>query len=146
MKTLEIISCDKVDWEDLNCFLKRFYGKTKGKFLTEHGDWWYKSHRNSLAIVKGSDIACYCALIPTCVSIRGIRKAALWWVDLVVAHRYRGMGLQSDIDRYLRESKELVLGFPNELAAMIHRKHGWGVREDGLVLMLPLIPDQIKSF
>jgi hypothetical protein len=41
--------------------------------------------------------------------------------------------------------EELKLGFPNSVAAQIHRKHGWRVREDMRVLMLPLRPLSVKK-
>ena len=55
------------------------------------------------------------------------------------------MGLQTLFDQRVREMADLLLGFPNELAGTIHHKHGWGVREDAQVLLLPLIPSNVKS-
>jgi hypothetical protein len=98
-----------------------------------------------VAAVKGDQVAAYCAVIPTKCIVNGHKHSAFWWVDLIVAPEFRGLGLQRMLDQEIRR-KDLILGFPNELAARIHRKHGWGVREDGQVLMLPLQPSKIKSF
>jgi hypothetical protein len=53
--------------------------------------------------------------------------------------------LQSLFDQRVREIADLILGFPNALAANIHRKHAWGVREDMQVALLPLIPSKLKT-
>ncbi len=43
----------------------------------------------------------------------------------------------------MRAAAPLIVGFPNALAAKIHRRHGWGVREDLEIRMMPLRPRQI---
>ncbi len=72
----------------------------------------------------------YCAVIPTAMRVAGERVDAAWWVDLVVDPDHRGRGLQRAFDEKVRAAAPLIVGFPNTLAAVIHRKHGWGVRED----------------
>jgi GNAT superfamily N-acetyltransferase len=145
MAQLKLISAHDVDESQLICALKKFYGKAKGDFLEQHGDWWYQGKKNSLAIIHGDKIAAYCALIPNRCLLNGAETDVIWWVDLVVSPEYRGKGLQTKIDSELRNSNKLILGFPNKLAAKIHRRHGWGVSENGIDLMLPLKPVEIKS-
>jgi hypothetical protein len=52
--------------------------------------------------------------------------------------------LQTLFDLRLKEMADLLLGFPNSLAAKIHQKHSWGVREDMQIMLLPLLPQQVK--
>jgi hypothetical protein len=114
-------------------------------FLNQHGTWWHHSDRNRLVLKIGDEIAGYCAVIPTKVSVMGSVHSALWWVDLVIAPEFRGRGLQMLFDQRVREMADLILGFPNEMAANIHRKHAWGVRGDMQVALLPLIPGKLKT-
>ena len=58
---------------------------------------------------------------------------------------FRGRGIQSLLDQEVRKRYPLLLGFPNRTAAAIHRRHGWGVREDGRVYLLPLRPSRLRS-
>jgi hypothetical protein len=61
-------------------------------------------------------------------------------MDLFVPPKERGRGLQRVTDDFARSLPGLHLGFPNHLAAKIHHGHGWGVRDDLAVMMLPLRP------
>ena len=136
---------DNISRIDLNAFLKQNFSASKASFLEKHGSWWYGGDRNRWVILVGDHIAAYCAVIPAKVWINNQSESALWWVDLVVAPQYRGQGLQSIFDREILQRSEIKLGFPNELAAKIHRKHGWGVLEDLSALMLPLEPLRLKQ-
>lgn len=146
MSDVKIISGAELEDKNLHPFFKSVYGEKKSKFLSNHGGWWYRQYLSSNAVVKDNQIAAYSAVIPTTCIIKGNEHSAVWWVDLVVAPEFRRQGLQHLLDLNIREKNKLVLGFPNELAAQIHRKHGWGVREDGKVMMLPIKPVEIKSF
>ena len=129
---------------DLNRFLSEVFPPYKGSFLSRYGAWWHGGDQNRWVVTVDREIAGYCAVIPGRVLVEGEIQPAIWWVDLVISSRFRGRGLQSIFDTRIREMDILKLGFPNELAANIHRKHQWGVREDLAVLMLPLQPTHIR--
>jgi GNAT superfamily N-acetyltransferase len=126
--------------EKVRAFLARFYRPEKVRFLHRHGEWWHRGNDNRWAILVKGNLAAYCAVIPLDCVANGQTHSAVWWVDLIVAPEHRGRGLQSLFDERLRLLSELKLGFPNQLAARIHRKHGWGVRDDFRILLLPLDP------
>jgi GNAT superfamily N-acetyltransferase len=129
----------------LHAFLERFFGTSKADFLCRHGEWWHGSSENRLVIETEGTIAAYCGVQPVRVLVDGAARDALWWIDLVVAPEFRGRGLQTLFDREVRERCDLLLGFPNELAARIHRKHGWGVREDLRAMLAPLRPLAVNA-
>ena len=139
-----LLDATQVDPNELDTFLRCVYPPLRCNFLKEHGNWWHVSSSNRLVVKVGGQIAGYCAVIPTSVWIAGRVHPALWWVDLVIAPEFRGQGLQTLFDQRVRGMADLLLGFPNELAGIIHRKHGWGVREDAKVLLLPLVPSRVR--
>jgi hypothetical protein len=141
--SIELLAADGLEREMLAEFWNRCYGPRKSEFLSSHSEWWYRGSKNSLAIVSQGQIAAYCALIPVKCAISGRATKACWWLDLIVAPEFRGKGLQKLIDKELRDNHELLLGFPNDIAAKIHRKHSWGVRENGATMMLPIRPHKI---
>jgi GNAT superfamily N-acetyltransferase len=145
MSTITLSNADEVSPDQLSDFLGRFYSPVKGEFLHHHGDWWHKGNSNRWVLLVDGALAAYCAVIPTQIVLDGTPTPALWWVDLVVAPEFRGQGLQSIFDEKIRLAAEIKLGFPNRLAADIHRKHGWNVRNDLQVLMLPLQPRRIRT-
>ena len=145
MSDPKLLDASQVDPSELDAFLRRVYSPRKSDFLKAHGAWLHRSNANRLIVQVDGQIAGYCALIPTQVWAARKVHSALWWVDLVIAPEFRGRGLQSIVDKRVREMSNLLLGFPNELARIIHRKHGWGVREDARVLLLPLDPPHVKS-
>ncbi len=140
-----VTTAAQVDRSALEAFLFRLYPPAKAEFLCLHGAWWHGGDENRWVLSVDGQIAGYCAVIPTRVLIEGDETPAIWWVDLVIAPEFRGRGLQSLFDTQIRETAMLKLGVPNALAAKIHRKHGWGVREDYQVLLLPLQPPQVKT-
>jgi GNAT superfamily N-acetyltransferase len=135
----------EVDADALHAFLARFFGDAKAGFLRRHGTWWHGGEVNRLVLLAGGEVAAYCGVIPVRVAIDGGVHDALWWIDLVVAPEFRGRGLQALFDREVRARAPLLLGFPNELAAAIHRKHGWGVREDLRAVLAPLDPRRLNA-
>ncbi len=139
-----LTTADQVDPTALAGFLEREYPGPKSAFLIQHGAWWHGSDLHRLVLLVEGGIAGYCAVIPARVWVGGEAQTALWWVDLVISSAFRGRGLQTLFDSRVKEMADLLLGFPNELAAKIHRKHGWGVREDLQVLLLPLRPLGVK--
>jgi len=124
----------------LHDFLLRFYPPAKCEFLQTHGDWWYGDRENRWVLLMGDEIAGYCAGISTRILADQQVIPAIWWVDLLIAPQFRGLGLQSHFDRKIQELNTLKLGFPNARAAAIHSRHGWNVRDDLQVRLLPLFP------
>jgi len=140
MTTHSIMTANDVDRDDLSSFLGRFYSQKKVRFLREHGEWWHRGDDNRWVVLEDGRVAAYCAIIPGKVRLGGRVVDVAWWVDLIVAPEYRGRGLQRLFDERVKGSAPLILGFPNALAAAIHRKHGWGVSEDLRVALCPLRP------
>ncbi|MCH9647224.1 MAG: GNAT family N-acetyltransferase [Deltaproteobacteria bacterium] len=140
LRTAEEVSPDR-----LRSFLEASFGPQKAEFLHHHGSWWHRGEGNRWVIQVEEEIAAYCAVTPIECVVGDQRIPALWWMDLVVAPAFRGRGLQTLFDVEVRRRAPLLLGFPNELAARIHRKHGWGVREDLKTLLLPLDPPRLNA-
>jgi hypothetical protein len=140
-----ISSAQDVPAETLSAFFDRNFAPSKSKFLMNHGAWLYRGEDNRWLIEEGGEVAAYCAVIPTAMRVGEEHVEATWWVDLVVDENHRGEGLQSAFDGKVRATAPLIVGFPNALAAKIHRGHGWGVREDLEVRMLPLRPLEIAK-
>lgn len=139
MKT-RLVTAAEVDANELQKFLARFYSQKKCLFLKEHGEWLHRGAHNRWVLIVDGQIGGYCSLIPTQMLIKGKVTPAVWWVDLVIAPELRGKGLQTVFDQKIRSVNMLKLGFPNHIAAQIHAKHNWGVRNDLQVLVLPLRP------
>lgn len=143
--TIQLLSAAEIDSTQLTSFLERFFGSTKADFLRKHGAWLHGSQENRWVLLVDGVLAGYCAVIPTQVCVEGKELSAIWWVDIIVAPEFRGQGLQSHFDQKLQQDNLLKLGFPNELAANIHRKHQWGVREDLQVRLCPLRPLNVSQ-
>ena len=143
--TVEMSSALEVNQDALDAFLRRFFGPGKASFLAEHGAWLHGGNENRWILKVDGTIAGYCAVIPTVIDAGGLTAPAVWWVDIMIAPEFRGQHLQSYFDRKLQDNPVLKVGFPNEVAAKIHRKHHWGVREDLQVLLCPLKPLQVRQ-
>lgn len=135
----------EVDPAALRAFLERCFGAQKARFLERHGTWWHGGRENRMALLVDGAVAAYCGVIPARCRVAGEALEAVWWNDLVVAPELRGRGLQRIFDRAVRQRCGLLLGFPNELAARIHRRHGWGVRDDLRAVMAPLRPPRLAA-
>lgn len=135
-----IVTAAEIEPGELNSFLSRFYSRAKCDFLRAHGNWWHGGIQNRWVLLVEDRIAGYCAVIPTQVLFHTQVLPAIWWVDLVIAPEFRGLGLQSLFDEKIRQMDGVILGIPNTLAAGIHARHGWGVRNDLQALLLPLMP------
>lgn len=144
MPKIELLDASKIEASDLDAFLRQVYTPRHCRFLREHGEWWHRGNSNRLVILVDGTMAGYCSLIPANIRVGERVHPALWWVDLIIKPEFRGRGLQSRFDQHVRGSASLLLGFPNDIAGRIHRKHGWGVREDERMILLPLIPSQIR--
>lgn len=145
MKEIQLKTAEQVETNLLDTFLRRMYPPLKSNFLIQYGGWWHRTKAHQLIVQVGEQIAGYCAVIPTKIWSAGEVRSALWWVDLVIAPEFRGLGLQTIFDQRVRKMSDLLLGFPNPLAAKIHKKHLWGVRDDMRIMMLPLQPLLAKS-
>lgn len=143
--TVQLLTAAEIDPTQLTAFLERFFGSTKAEFLREHGAWLHGGQENRWVLLVDGVLAGYCAVIPAQVCVGGAELSAIWWVDIIVAPEFRGQGLQSYFDQKLQQDNLLKLGFPNELAAKIHRKHQWGVREDLQVRLFPLRPLKVNQ-
>jgi len=143
--TVQLLTAAEIDPTQLTTFLERFFGSSKAEFLREHGAWLHGGQENRWVLLVDGVLAGYCAVIPAQVCVGGKELSAIWWVDIIVALEFRGQGLQSHFDQKLQQDNLLKLGFPNELAAKIHRKHQWGVREDLQVRLCPLRPLNVNQ-
>lgn len=135
---VELLDATMVDPDELDALLRQVYSAEKSNFLRQHGAWHHRGNHNRFLIRKDGELAGYCAVMPSEVSLKGQTEPVMWWIDLFVLSTFRGQGLQSRLDLKVRDSSRTLLGIPNELATEIHRKHGWGVRDDYHVMLLPL--------
>lgn len=140
----EVVTVDHVSDEKLNSFLEEVFSPTKAAYLRDHGTWLHRSSENRWLIVIDGEIAAHASYIMTTSLVAGDLHSVRWLVDMVVHPNFRGMGLWKIIDEKLRGTPELKLGFPNEIAAKIHAKNGWGIRNDLRYMILPLRPLQLK--
>jgi GNAT superfamily N-acetyltransferase len=125
---------------ELAAFLEKAFGPDKGRFLSNHGDWWHRGSGNRYVATCDGTIAGYRGIIPTVCLVEGKELPAVWGVDLYVLPRFRGLGLQKLLDQRLLEASDLVMSFPGELGAKIYAKQGYGVRQDLEVLRVSLAP------
>lgn len=138
------LTSDQISPSLLDQFLRRFYPGKKCDFLLQHGNWLHKEPQNRWVIASRNEIAAYCAVIPTQIWVGGTLQDSYWWVDLIIAPEHRGRGFQSIFDKRVVGLPGIKLGFPNTTAAKIHRKHGWGVREDLSAMLLPFHPRRLN--
>lgn len=141
---IEVRTVAEVDQAAVDELLGRHFRPAKAAFLREHGTWWHRGDENRWVLLEGGEVLGYCAVIPTRIAVGGEPVDASWWVDLVIDPAARGRKLQRHFDDLIR-SRPLTLGFPNALAAAIHRRHGWGVREDLQVRLLVLDASQFLA-
>lgn len=141
----EVTSLNNLPREFLTAFHRSVGISPNGPAAARRDSWQVGSDENHLGVIVRGALAGYCALIPTRVLLQDRIAEAHWWIDLIVAPPFRGRGVQSLLDREVRQRYPLLLGFPNRTAAAIHRRHGWGVREDGRVYLLPLRPCRIRG-
>lgn len=144
--SFRVTTAEDVDEDQLDHFMRGYFSKVKCAFLREHGLWRHKSNKHRMIVLNDSDqIVGYCAAIPTTIWLVDREMPALFWVDNYVPPKWRGRRIQSLTDQAIRQVPELHLGFPNEFVVPIHRKHGWMVREDCSVMLMPLIPSKIVA-
>jgi|SRR3990172_3704733 len=142
--SLKILDANQVSQDSLYEFLTSVYSKERAEFLERYSPWLFVEGKNRWVVLIGNAIAGYCAVIPGKIHLRGESIPIIWWVDLIVGSKYRGLGLQSLLDSKIRELDIIKFGIPNKTAAGIHLKHGWGVRDDLRVCLLPLYPMKVN--
>lgn len=125
-----LVHAEAVADDQLFGFFRKSFGESKARFLQRHGEWWHRDKRNQFLVVDRSEILAYSALIPSRILVGRTAREAVWLVDVMVDPHHRGRGLQTILDQAICSRPEIKLGFPNLPAARIHRRHGWGVRED----------------
>ena len=91
------------------------FGRTKAQFLIDQGEWLCKGNKNRFALIYDGNIIGYFGVIPTSINKLDVKSDALWWIDLVINKKYRGLGYQSIVDEYIRNRPEIKLGFPISL-------------------------------
>jgi len=144
--TYSIVNGQEVESEKLDHLMRCYFSAAKSDFLREYGDWRHRGNEHRYVVMRDDgEIVGYFASIPVEVLLQGRPLPALWWMDLFVLPGYRGKGIQRLTDQAARQMAELHMGFPNHLAAIVHRKHGWGIRSDYRVVMLPLRPSQLPQ-
>jgi len=136
----EIITVDESKSEKLAQLLSQAFGKKKSEFLTRNGAWLHKGNKNRFVIAKDGNLVGYCGIIPTKIVASGEIYDAVWWNDLWIHPDFRRRGLESLFDKKVTEIEEIKLGFPNKIAAVIHKKHSWFVRENLRTRLLPIFP------
>lgn len=141
----DIYTANEVDPSKLEAFLREVYPQEKANFIAQHGLWRHRNIENRYVMMADDRVVAYCATIPGDCTLNGQRESALWWVDLIVLPEYRGRGYQRSFDAKMQALSPTKLGFPNDLAAGIHKKHGWGVTDGGYVLACPLNPTKLRT-
>ena len=140
----KIITAQEIDQAQLDRFLRGYFSEQHCNFLRDYGLWHHQSNKHRLIVLNNSEqIVGYCAFIPATIWLLDREIPASFWVDLYVPYKQRGKGIQSLTDQAIREMTGLQLGFPNQFVLPIHKKHGWGIREDYQRMMLPLIPSKV---
>ena len=141
----KILDLEQVDPLSAQLFFQNNFSDTKSEFLTKYGAWWQAGGENLWFLQVEDQLVGYCGVIPTRLGVDQKKVSAIWWNDIVIAPEHRGNHYQTHFDEKIRNMDILKLGFPNALAAKIHRKHGWGVKEDLQTRLLPLRPLALRS-
>ncbi len=138
-QSFRLVKPDSLSAEEIERFFNRAFGPAKGDFLTQHRAWHYHdSPAQYFVLAEDGTIAAFNALIQSQCLLNNQIHECLWLVDIIVLPEFRGQGLQRLMDDAVRDLGRVRLGFPNEIASKIHRKHGWGVRQEATKLTLPL--------
>jgi len=139
MSDFRLVPLTEVPRAAQEAFFVQAFGAQKAAFLLAHGAWWHRGSQARFAVLDASgQIAAYNALIASTIRRQQALDEVLWLVDIYVLPQQRGKGLQHVLDEGLRAIGRPQVGFPNAVAAPIHRKHGWGVRDDGWYLHWPI--------
>ena len=143
-KGCKIVTAKEIEAEKLDRFMRKCFSRRKSDFLRLFGEWRHRGDENRFVVLdEKSDCVGYFASIPVEIRLGDKVYPARWWMDLYVPPEHRGKGIQRATDLRAKRQGSLHFGFPNHLAAKIHRKHGWKVRDDLKVRMLPLKVNQI---
>ena len=142
-KEPKIIPISQYSESKVSSFLKNVISSRKSHSLNEIGSYISKGDKNRFVLCLGENIIGYFSIIPSFINLFGEKKKNIWWIDLIIQKNHRGFGYQSLVDTFIRKMDALKFGFPNALAAEIHKKHNWNVSKNFQVLLLPLEPDII---
>ncbi|NOZ07576.1 MAG: GNAT family N-acetyltransferase, partial [FCB group bacterium] len=140
----KIYSADEADPQQLKTLLDSCFAEEKSDFLRSQGSWYCNGRENQYVIATSpSEYVGYFALIPARLRVDEEVFPGAWLIDIYVLREHRVRRYESAADAFMREKYGLLIGFPNILAAKIHKKHGWGVRDDLKLQMFPLQPLKI---
>lgn len=137
---IQVVEAVKADPQELSAFLDQAFGPNKARFLVEHGNWWHRGSGGRFVATYDGVIAGYRGMIPNVCLVAGREMPAIWAVDLYVSPPFRGRGLQRLLDRRVLEGSQLRMSFPNETAAKIYARQGYGLRDDMRLLSVPIFP------
>ena len=146
MKKIIIKSLLNADKNGVTRFLKNEFSRKKSDFLIKHGEWLHNGNENRYVLLHGRKVIGYFGIIPIKVHWGKKQKDAFWWIDLFISSKYRGKGYQKIVDEYIRNKPGLKIGFPNKIAAIIHKKNGWTICDQSKVMMIPIKPSKSSLF
>ncbi len=139
-----VVTDAEIDSQDLDRFMRGYFSTEKCDYLRDYGAWHYRGRGNRLIVLNSEGaIVGHRGTMPVEVKLGNRTVSAIWLMDLYVAPEWRGRGIKRLTDEVVYEMAELAIGFPNAFVVPIHRKHGWGVRDDLRLMMLPLRPNEI---
>jgi len=145
MSNISVKTIDEVDKDQLDGFLKEVFPPGKYSFLKKYGDWRYRQSKNRFILLKNNEIIGYQSVIPSKIVIGQKKEKAIWLTDIIIHPDHRGNGYQRYLDKSVLALPGINIGFPNKVAAKIHKKHGWGVNDDYKVLLYPILPYKLNS-
>ena len=139
---VKVITAEQVDMDGFDQLLSHAYSERKTAFLREWGNWRHRGAENRYILTTEDDVPiAYCAVIPAPIYLREHEQPAAWWVDLFLEPELRGQKLHLHLEGRAKVAAPIMLGVPNNL--YMHRKNGWGVRDDYRTMMLPLKPSAV---
>lgn len=138
---LKIVTVEETENEHSTRFQTGHFSVRHYNFFRDHGLPFHRSIKHRLVVNNKSDqIVGTSALIPTVIWILNREVPALFWVEVYVKPEWRFKGVQRLMDQNMRQKTGLKIIFSNKLASQIYQKHGWSIREDFSLMLLPLIP------
>jgi GNAT superfamily N-acetyltransferase len=129
----------------LAAFLEEAFGRTKARFILDHGDWWYRDPNGRFLVTHDGELAGCDSKQSTAFLLDGRKITGFWGMDLYVRPAFRGKGLQSLLYRSLPEGVGTVIGFPTTRAAERMAHLGSGIRDDMAVLAAALRPLRLDA-
>lgn len=140
---INLNSFSQVDDNKLYNFLTTAFGKDKAEFLKNYYMWWYNGD-NAIIATANNEVAGFCGIIPDRIKAGKEIINAAWWVDLYVHPKFRGLGIQRLLNNKVLEKYPNIFGFPNKVASLIHKKHGWLILNNCNIYLFPVIFEEIS--